>query len=167
MKLIIIGKGDSLFGQNLSKIKVEKWGLNDAVNNFKCDRKISWDKNQKPTGIPFDTIKPHGGKWINEGNYLRRKPGYVANFNSSLLFAINLAIQREFKEIYLLGFDNSLGKMKFYDNYNKAVYLNLFNLINRWCKIFEKGLIDEKVFVVEGGIESFKHISYEQFIDIS
>ncbi|MEA3451200.1 MAG: hypothetical protein U9Q83_04775 [Bacteroidota bacterium] len=163
MCVVIIGKGDSVFGKDLSGIKSEIWGLNEAVNHFRCDRKISWDKHQKKTDIPFDTIEPHGGEWINKGHHLRRKSGYVANFNSSTMFAINLAIQRNFKEIYLLGFDNKINHTKFYDTFNEEVYRNLFNLINVWSKIFENGLIDEKIYVVEGGIEAFNHISYSDF----
>jgi len=161
--VVIIGKGDSVFGRDLSNIKCEKWGLNDAADNFKCDRRISWDNYQRTNDIPFETIVPHGGRWINEGHYLQRKQGYVANFNSSLLLSINIAIQLGYKDIYLLGFDNKIGKMKFYKDFNKQTYENLFNLINKFCKIFEQGLIDEKIYVVDGGIEAFEHISYATF----
>ena len=146
--LLILGRGDSL-QKGFDFFKGVIWCLNDLPE--KCDRRINWDGGVEGA----EKLKVWGGKWENEGNWLNKEKGKVANFNTSLCFALNIAYHEGFYRIYLLGFDNRPSKN------DRSDYRNLFTMMQKYCKKFERDM--PNVYLIDSAIEAFNHITHSEF----
>lgn len=168
MELIIVATGDSLRGFDFSTLCNKGypiWAVNYAANYLSCfDLLICWDgpRPDYPSSAKIETLRQHGGKWIPKGPQLQRKENRVANLPSSVIMAVNIALQHGYKTIYLLGVDNA-GSRRFYDD--PAAELSWdFERFERYFKIISQGLApDEKIIAVESSLKVFPTLSLSDF----
>jgi len=94
-------------------------GVNAAYRYIRCDETVFFDNHFDRYG---DSKNPQylgafGGQWLNQGDPINLRPGYVSGINLSVIMAINVAVHRGFDEIRVYGNDNKLtsGFLHFYD----------------------------------------------------
>lgn len=167
--LTIIASGDSLRGFDFTQIPGPKWGVNYTGKylheaGIKIDRLVCFDRIMAdyPKDIAVETIVPHFGTWHNRGEKLNREPDQVANLNSSVIFAINVALQKGFKNICVLGADQQ-GVRCWYDDLELSYKYN-FWLFDKFFKIISNGLLPgERVFLVESACKHLPGISLDEY----
>jgi len=175
--LTIIAGGDSLRGFDFKQIPGEVWAINWAAKHMvdlgvKPDRLIHFDKFQQgyPTNIPTETIVPHFGEWFNRGEAINRAPRCVANLNSSMIFAVNVALNKGYRNIVVLGADQS-GCRHWYDPIETELTWN-FELFDKFLQILAghlKSRPGELVTLVETASKRWprgRKISMDQYKDI-
>ncbi len=175
--LTIIAGGDSLRGFDFSQIPGEVWAINWAAKHMvdlgvKPDRLIHFDKFQQgyPTNISTETIVPHFGEWFNRGEYINREPGCVGNLNSSMIFAVNVALNKGYRNIVVLGADQR-GCRHWYDPIETNIAWN-FDLFETFLWLLAEHLKKrpgEMVTLVESAAKRWpreRKISMEQYKNI-
>ena len=175
--LTIIAGGDSLRGFDFSQIPGEVWAINWAAKHMidrgaKPDRLIHFDRFQKgyPANIQTETIVPHFGEWFNRGEQINRNPGQVANLNSSMIFAVNVALNKGYRNIVVLGADQC-GNRHWYDPETTNIQWN-FDLFETFLWLLSKHLETRKgelVTLVETASRKWpksRQISMEKYKEI-
>ena len=126
--LIIIGAGNSLRGVDLNKIEGKIMVLNHVwkyIDHY--DYLVCWDSIKKINPLIDGRLETRGnnnkigGKWTvsNSKKLICKTPGEIPNRASTIIMAINIAIQKGYKDIELLGIDNGIDSSGFVHFYDK------------------------------------------------
>lgn len=183
----IIATGYSLNNIDTSKIEGYRIGVNHVFKHIEVDELVWWDNEiEKMDFLDFKgnintlTIRKRTGnnivKWTNRGTKkLNRNLNHVANFNSSVCMAINIAINKGFTKIYLFGVDSCLtdGYLHFYDKepQKKGCGLQdwegkIFPLFERFYARIQASLVDEKIYAVDSATKSFINMTYNEYLEL-
>ena len=174
-KLTIITGGNSLRGFDFSKIKGDIMAINKTafhIPKFKyvCALDLPMAHQLKHFKRKLHTIYdiPKVRVWTRiTGQKLKK--GYISTFEVSLCFALNIAWNMNYKEVYILGADNYIdnGLIYFWENeknIKQAMRYNTmtFPMVDRCMQIISKQ-IDTKVYMVESNIECFNNLTMEEY----
>ena len=175
-RLTIIGAGNSLRGFDFNKIKgkimvLSKVAFNVPRFDYVCALDEKWVKilNNYYGKKLHTTYKIKGSKVWKRVNTTDLVKGYVGTFESSLCFALNVAWNMKFKEIYVLGADNLIKDdyLYFWDNEKKPELCknyneNLFKKIDNYMEIISKQM-NNKVYFVESEIKHFENLTMQEY----
>lgn len=125
MKCSIIALGNSLRGYDFNKIEGFKITLNNGYKYVPYDMCVWFDppskymdaKDYELLKDEIETLHQWGGRWIKSNERKLQRDGvHVANFNSSLILAVNIALNLGYKEIDIYGADWTAERyVHFYD----------------------------------------------------
>ena len=184
MKLTIIASGNSLRNFDFSQIKGDIMAINCAYKHIpRYDMIASFDKTaairnqckKLHTLLEYQKDLTENCVYWNKSGEIRlidRKT--VGNFNASVCFGLNIAINLGYDEIYILGCDNhTTDFVHFYDKkpdrklaerYNKE----LFPLVNKYMNLIANDTrfhqIETKIFMVDSKIECFENLTMEEYL---
>lgn len=116
MKCDIIALGESLKGFDFSTLTNFRIVLNNGYKYVPYDLNVWFDP--PPKGIKnLETLTTNGGRWEKSNNRgIQREGNLVSGSNSSLILAVNIAINLGYKEIDIYGADWGAKKyLHFYD----------------------------------------------------
>jgi len=145
MKITIIALGDSLRGFDFDTIQGHRIVLNNGYKYVAHDINVWYDKPPKEAiSNKLETLKAYGGKWESKGRPLNREANnIVSSCNSSLVFAINIALKLGYKEIDVYGADGYCGEyLHFYDDQPTSEQ----GLYNRQFRVITK-MLDSLVYL--------------------
>ena len=81
----------------------------------KINHRVDANCNRWPA---YETQKKNGGRWEPRGREFQTEDSIVANFNTSVAFAINVLWHLGYRKLYMYGVDGRIGedgRMHFYD----------------------------------------------------
>lgn len=173
--LIIIAGGDSLrgFDWNILPDDIPIWVINHAcchvprydaifaldgrMPNYPKDFPINTKKNGDRPILPIDI------EWKrNRISALCREPGTVGGINHSPFFAINAALNKGFRDIFVLGCDQR-GNRHFYDPIETHEVYNFHKYDICFGKLARDLRPEENITLVESACEHFPRMSLEEF----
>lgn len=104
MKCDIIAGGNSLRGFDFDQLTNFRIVLNNVYKYIDYDLNVWYDRpHNKDKRV--ETISDFGGIWFRKGRDIQRQYGVVSSCNSSLILAVNIAINLGYKEINIYGAD--------------------------------------------------------------
>ena len=131
---------------------------------------VAWDKTEPVTDKPINTltVRNYGNaKYLNKGKGINRNIGEVANYNSSVCMAINIALNRGFDTLFLFGVDQKIinGVYNvFGQKMNKCDAEEMFRLFDRFYREMKADLREnEKIYTVGESAAPFANITFEEY----
>lgn len=169
----IVCTGDSLRGFDFKNLHGYIIAVNYAYQYIDYDICVARDGLEKivKEKVPnLETLKHHGGKWETQGIGVNRNRNFVTGYNCTLTTALNIAIHKGFKTIYVLGADNKAGDtIHFYDDkpdtweaINQQV--GFYNNVREFLIGFKEGLRDERLIFADSTIDMFESITLDEYV---
>lgn len=191
--VFIIGGGPSIIGHDISRLRERGWvlGVNRAADEVPCDATMTvdmvfagrrshalreWSKTQEVyIAVPTDYPRPP----VEGATYLKRlplegcsrNPGAIHNGLNSGYGAVQVAIHKGGKEIYLLGFDMTDpgdGPVHWHSGYGNPASRNAVRTWGDWARRFDQlaAEVPEGVVIKNANpksrVTAFPFTSYEE-----
>lgn len=117
MKCDIIAGGNSLRGFDFDSLDNFRIVLNNCYKYIDYDLNVWYDRPPE-LNSKIETITMWGGRWLPIGRDIQRDFETVSNCNSSLILAVNIAINLGYTEVNIYGADfHAEDYLHWYDSY--------------------------------------------------